>query len=739
LNERNIQPLSDDYIKFIRYGQHFIVKKGSGILAYISNNSFIDGIIHRQMRKHLLESFDQIYILDLHGNAKKKEVCPDGSADQNVFDIMQGVSINIFVKTGKKKKNELGVVNHFDLQGKREFKYEYLMNNNLKSIEWQNLDYSKPNYFLVKKDFNEINIYESGFKTDNLFNFLGPGVETGLDRVFISDSKNDLIKTFQNISLKSDEVFKLLNIENKSSFLVKDKLKAENFLNIEKDIVSYQYKIFDFKYIAYYKNSLRRADYSIFKNVSQENLFLTLMRTSVDSDGFKSILISKSIIDKNLYSFQTYAIPLYLYPDTNAQQTIEQTTKRIPNLNAEIVKQIAEKLSLTFTNEKETTENTFAPIDILDYIYAVLHSPTYREKYKEFLKIDFPRVPYPKDKDTFWQLVKLGGEIRQIHLLESPTVEKYITQYPIDGDNVVEKPHFVNSPPSEGCPSGGVVNSPSSEGCPQDGVVNSPSSEGCPQDGVVLNTHPQEVVLELNQTKIKLSPIIELPYNPNLKQRAKELRQAGNLPEVLFWMQVTKGGFHNIDFDRQRVIGNYIVDFYVKKLGLVIEIDGSSHIGKEEYDLAREEYLLSLGLKVYRIQVDDIMNNLNNVFVELENYIIKNYGVFDNSDVQGNSEKPPRPSDTPPKEWNLPPRLMGTPPKKGNLGKVYINDTQYFDNVPETAWNFYIGGYQPAQKWLKDRKDRKLEFEDILHYQKIIVALTETDRLMKEIDKIDVE
>ncbi|MBK9462164.1 MAG: hypothetical protein IPN94_22775 [Sphingobacteriales bacterium] len=230
------------------------------------------------------------------------------------------------------------------------------------------------------------------------------------------------------------------------------------------------------------------------------------------------------LVDKNFYFFP------YLYPETNGQQTIGQSTERTPNLNATIVKQIADKLGLTFTNEKETTENTFAPIDILDYIYAVLHSPTYREKYKEFLKIDFPRVPYPKDKDTFGQLVKLGGQIRQIHLLESPIVEQYITQYPIDGNNVVVKPRYENSPPLE----------------------------GCPQDGVVL-------------------------------------------------------------------------------------------------------------------------------------------------------------------------------------GKVYINDTQYFANVPQIAWEFYIGGYQPSQKWLKDRKGRTLEFDDILHYQKIIVALTETDRLMKEIDTIAIE
>ena len=108
MKERNIQPLSDDYIKFIRFGQHFIDKNDEGVLAYISNNSFIDGIIHRQMRKHLLESFDKIYILDLHGNAKKKEVCLDGSPDQNVFDIMQGVSINIFIKTGRKSPSSGG-------------------------------------------------------------------------------------------------------------------------------------------------------------------------------------------------------------------------------------------------------------------------------------------------------------------------------------------------------------------------------------------------------------------------------------------------------------------------------------------------------------------------------------------------------------------------------------------------------------------------------------------------------
>lgn len=133
-------------------------------------------------------------------------------------------------------------------------------------------------------------------------------------------------------------------------------------------------------------------------------------------------------------------------------------------------------------------------------------------------------------------------------------------------------------------------------------------------------------LLIINETPIKFTPILELPYNPALKERAKKLRQARNLPEVLFWMQVTKGGFHQLDFDRQRVIGNYIVDFYIKKLGLVIEIDGSSHEGKELYDAKREEFLCSLGLKVYRISVDDIKQRMDAVLGKLEGFIVENYG-----------------------------------------------------------------------------------------------------------------
>ena len=518
LNERKIN-LDDDYIKFIRYGQHYIDKNGSGVLAYISNNSFIDGITHRQMRKHLLETFDKIYILDLHGNAKKKEVCSDGSPDQNVFDIMQGVSINIFVKTSNKKKTELGEVYHFDLQGKRNHKYETLNNSTISEIKWSKLAFKKPHYFFVPKDFESEEVYKQGFKIDNLFQINNSGVSTDRDSLFLDNSSNKLserIKILLNGEYDSkfqDE----FNVKDSSGYPLLKRITRKEFSS--ELIIDYHYRPFDIKKIYFDKTIISRPAKDISNHFNKKNIYLIVPR-QVNKE-FHHIFSSRLICDSNITSSARLfgagkLFPLYIYPETNGQRTIDQSTERKPNLKAEIIKQIAKQLGLTFTNEKETTDITFAPIDILDYIYAVLHSPTYREKYKEFLKIDFPRVPYPKDKDTFWQLVKLGGEIRQIHLLESPTVENYITQYPIDGDNVVIKPTFQN-------------------------------------------------------------------------------------------------------------------------------------------------------------------------------------------------------------------------------GKVYINDTQYFDNVPETSWNFYIGGYQPAQKWLKDRKERKLEFEDILHYQKIIVALSETDRLMKEIDKIEIE
>jgi predicted helicase len=521
LKEKSYNSLSDDYVKFIRFGQYYIDKNGTGILAYISNNSFIDGITHRQMRKHLLESFDKIYILDLHGNAKKKEVCFDGSADQNVFDIMQGVSINIFVKTGKKKKSDLGQVFHYDLQGKRDFKYDFLNDNFSKSIDWNIIENKEPNYYFTNKNFEGEKQYDGGFSVLELMKNLNPGVESGRDDFFIDynlkDLRGKLEVVFNNKS--SQEIKIKYGIKNSESFQFENNL--DNSIFNTDHIKKINYRPFDLRYTYYDTKLQRRASFETFKHITKGSLGLIIKR-GFDEINSAPVFITNTISDRRGWSRSGMQgaesiAPLYLYPETNGQLSTELNTQRIPNLNAEIVGKMANCLGLKFVSEKEGFSTPdFAPIDILDYIYAVLHSPTYREKYKEFLKIDFPKIPYPKDTKTFWELVSLGSEIRQIHLLESSKVVEYITEFNIEGDCVVSKPNFKD-------------------------------------------------------------------------------------------------------------------------------------------------------------------------------------------------------------------------------GKVYINKTQYFENVPEVAWNFYIGGYQPAQKWLKDRKDRKLEFDDIAHYQKIIVALFETDRLMKEIDKIEIE
>ncbi|MFY8174690.1 type ISP restriction/modification enzyme, partial [Planktothrix agardhii] len=504
--------LNDDYVKFLRYGQHFIEKNGSGVLAFINPHGFLDNPTFRGMRWNLLKTYDKIYTIDLHGNSKKKETAPDGNADVNVFDIMQGVSINIFVKTGKKKANELGKVFHFDLYGKREMKYDFLSDSSLKSVNFQELKPEKPFLFFVPKNNKGSKEYEKGFRVDELFSVNVTGVVTARDS-FVIDFEKPILKKrmeeFSDINFTDDSIRrKFFGNKKEGKYLAGDS-RGWKMVEARKTIQSFNhndiiqkiaYRLFDDRYIYYHSSMVDWGrEKFMYHFINKDNVGIDLCRQLV-TDEYSHIFVTNKIVDDSFVSNKSrergYVFPLYLYPDNPEQQIIIQTAERIPNLNTEIIKQIAEKLGLTFTNEKETTENTFAPIDILDYIYAVLHSLTYREKYKEFLKIDFPRVPYPKDQNTFWQLVKLGGEIRQIHLLESPTVEKYITQYPIDGDNIVTKPKY--------------------------------------QDG-----------------------------------------------------------------------------------------------------------------------------------------------------------------------------------------KVYINNTQYFNFVPEIAWNFYIGGYQPAQKWLKDRKDRKLEIEDIFHYQKI--------------------
>ena len=450
LNERKIN-LDDDYIKFIRYGQHYIEKNGEGILAYISNNSFIDGITHRQMRKSLLECFDKIYILDLHGNSKKKETAPDGSKDENVFDIMQGVSINIFIKK-KQKSKKLADVYHYDLYGKRDFKYEFLSENNLKSVNWEKLDYSEPNYFFVKKDFTDIKEYEKGFKVDELMNIFVSGIESVRDRLTIHFNKEELKEVVNDFKdLSEEEIAIKYSTEDARDWKIsRAKEDIINNIDNEKCWQKISYRPFDIRetfYSGKQNGFVCNGRYNVMKHNLNPNFALQLTNKNRQlSLGY--CFISTFISDRHLLDSAAdsmKSIPLYLYPDENSL-----TNEPVPNFNMDIIKDIEKSLNLNFGNwtlvqslekiggsEVLLPKKEFQALDLFDYIYAVLHSPSYREKYKEFLKIDFPRVPYPKP-ETFWQLVSLGGKLRSLHLLEDTSLDERIIDIKGEGELLIK-------------------------------------------------------------------------------------------------------------------------------------------------------------------------------------------------------------------------------------------------------------------------------------------------------------
>ena len=569
LGEKKIN-LDDDYIKFIRLGQHYIDRNGEGILAYISNNSFLDGITHRQMRKSLLESFDEIYILDLHGNARKKETAPDGSKDENVFDIMQGVSINIFVKRGKDcfnaetqrrrevvaaKNVKIAKVFHAEVFGEREAKYGFLDAHDLATVEYKELSPQAPYYFFVPKDFALQEEYDKGFSVAELMPVNNSGIQTKRDKLVYNFSRQDIEKVV-GVFKSEDVEF----IRNHYSLPADGRDWAvawakEDVSNDDGTITQVAYHPFDKRWTYFSGRSSGLMAYPRMPqsaHLLHDNIALLLVRNTRRENPFNFFVVD-TIVDKDgISGFDNCRFfPLYLYTDDMGK------VEKRANLDKDIVAKIAEivandnchncsqmsntnldspthPLSLsqlsTCSTRSTRLNNPPSPEDIFHYIYAVLHTPQYRERYREFLKVDFPRIPYPKNAESFRRLAAIGESLVQVHLLKDPKVRDMFSPY-------------------------------------------------------------------------------------------------ANFP----------------------IAGGNRVDAIELKL------------------------------------------------------------------------------DTPADSASL--RLC----VKKQCARVYINSTQYFDNVPVEAWEFYVGGYQPAQKWLKDRKGRALSSDDIMHYKSIIAALVETRRLMDEL------
>ena len=427
--EKNPKWLLDDYVKFIRFAEMKLNKqKEGGIFGFISNNSFLDNPTFRGMRYSLLKSFDKIYILDLHGNVRKKEISPDGSKDENVFDIMQGVSINIFVRYSNLGDSNLAKVYHYDLFGKREDKYKFLFDNNLDNIEWKELKFEAPFFLFVPQDENKKVEYDKGYSVKDMFRISGVGICTKRDDIVFQNDKEKLKNLLNDFASKSkEELYKLYDIGKDSGGWKLDwaiNAVKENKDNLDKFIIKCHYRPFDFRW-TYYVNIhcgfMARPVYDIFEHFfnNKNNIGLVCDRGTKLQD-ISNIFISDKLIDLHLVGSGSYIFPLYIYNTENVRKILREENEEVGGM-FEDIKHFENKVRIEnftpkfrkFINEKY---GEIKPEEILGYIYAILFHKEYRKKYLDFLKIDFPKIPFVESKDYFLKFAKLGEELYNLHL-----------------------------------------------------------------------------------------------------------------------------------------------------------------------------------------------------------------------------------------------------------------------------------------------------------------------------------
>ncbi|WQU90849.1 N-6 DNA methylase [Helicobacter pylori] len=418
--EKNPKWLLDDYVKFMRFAQNKIESLGHGLFGFISNNAFLDNPTFRGLRRSLLECYDELYILNLHGNARKKEKTPQGAKDENVFNIMQGVSINLFVKKAQATKPKIF---YYDVYGERAEKYAFLAQNDLDRIEWLELAPREPFYLLIPQKTPLLEEYERGFSVQEAFQISSVGIVTGRDHVVFHKDKESLLKLLKDFStLESSELRRIYNIKKDSrdwrlEYAIKD-VKA-NANNLEEYIVSCQYRPFDFYYTYYTGKSKSFIAYprgEVFKhmlpptnpktpNQMHKNVALNTPRQLKNNDkSWTQCFISSCINDQGLSSGGNGSgvnYPLYQFKHPN------YTENFTPEFRSFIDKHYS---------------HHFEPLEVLGYIYALLYSPNYRKRYEDFLKADYPKILFTNNKDLFRALSLLGIELIGLHVLNKESL-----------------------------------------------------------------------------------------------------------------------------------------------------------------------------------------------------------------------------------------------------------------------------------------------------------------------------
>lgn len=472
LGERNPKWLNDDYVKFIRFAQWRIERTGYGILAFICNHGYLDNPTFRGMRQSLMEAFDDIYLLDLHGNAKKKETAPDGSDDKNVFDIQQGVAIGIFVKKKNGAAKKPATVRHAHLWGLREVyeqtpggerklaggKYHTLYHTDINSTRWTKLKPESPFYLFIPQDTRRRKEYETGWKITDILPVNSVGLVTARDKLTIHWSREAVWETVQEFgqisSEEARERFELgKDAEDWQVSLAQEDIRSSG--PKKECIQPVLYRPFDVRW-TYYTGQSRgficRPRSEVMRHMlAGENL--GLISTRLTKEKWDAFCATNIIGHKALSAYDiTYLFPLYLCLDNgDAAEDIEAWAareeaerygiRRKPNLSKGFVRAVAEKTGWVFLpNESGDLKKTFGPEDVFHYLYAVMHAPAYRSRYAEFLKMDFPRVPITSNPELFRALCGLGARLTSLHLLDVSSATAI--GFPEKGDNIVEKPRY---------------------------------------------------------------------------------------------------------------------------------------------------------------------------------------------------------------------------------------------------------------------------------------------------------
>jgi len=437
LGERRIGVIQDDYVRFIRFAEWKIAQSGEGVIGMITNHSYLDNPTFRGMRQHLMNTFDEIYVLDLHGNSLKKERCPDGSKDENVFDIQQGVAIAFFVKRGDKRQGPVRVC-HAELWGRRGEKYAWLHTHSFNTTSWQEVKPSADFYFFLPRDDKALDKYKEFLSVQAIFPVHGVGIITRKDKLTIRWSEKDIWTMVLNFCRLDPELARAAYNLGKDTTNWKVAQAQQDISSTgprRQNIAPILYRPFDTRYTYYTGRSSgfhSRPCRELMRHMlAGENVALLVKRQGKRhpySYVFVANLICESCVFESAYANNS-VLPLYLYPSADRNQLFShhELTERQPNLNLELVTALA-----------KVHETEPSPEDVFHYIYAVLYSPSYREKYAQFLRTDFPRVPFTKDRELFEELAAFGKRLVDLHLLHSDELDPPIARFEGDGDGIVK-------------------------------------------------------------------------------------------------------------------------------------------------------------------------------------------------------------------------------------------------------------------------------------------------------------